>query len=181
MNTFITLKGNSAAFSQMKNAIKFTPKRCFSKTSSIRMTNQEKLLHFYKTNYYKYQNRKYYKYYAIGTIISAGFVAYYTSETMNTTMTYGYRSIKRILNVTSTLMKCIFNYSIAISKKSSLSIEDYTNLLNETHQKSAEQTLATIQEIGGIYVKLRPTHIRNDLPTTTSMDRHNDSFATTML
>lgn len=174
-------KTNHNMISSYKNITQFSSIRYFSKTSNLKNPNTEKLLKFYRENYYKYYNRRYYKYYALGALTSAGIIAYNTSDTMNTSMKYTYRSIKRVYKVTSTLMKCIYNYSVTLSQRSSLPIEEYTSLLNATHKKSAEQTLVTIQENGGIYIKLRPTHICNDLSTSTSMDRYYDSFTTRML
>lgn len=161
--------------------VNLSANRSFSKTAGLENTNQERLLKFYKANYYKYYNRGYYKYYALGTIFAIGFVSYKTSETVNTTMKYTYKSIKRVYNVTSTLMKCIYYYSVTITKKNNMSVDEYTNLLNKTHKKAADITLVTIQENGGIYIKLRPTHICNDLFVTSSMDRHYDSITTRML
>lgn len=143
-------------------------------------SNTEKMLQFYKSKYEKYNKRKYYKYYVFGSIITLGFVGYNTSETVNATLRYGYMSIRRIYNVTSALTKCIYYYTMTISKREGMSIEDYSDLLKKTHKKAADVALDSIQQNGGIYIKLRPTHIGNDISVTTRMDQHYDSFTTRM-
>ncbi|CAI8496118.1 unnamed protein product [Hanseniaspora opuntiae] len=137
---------------------------------STNSLNTEKMLQFYKAKYEKYNKRKYYKYYALGTILTLGIVGYQTSETANATLKYGYMSAKRIYNVTSALTKCIYYYSMTISKRDKMPIEEYSELLRNTHQKSADVALDAIQQNGGIYIKLRPTHIGNDISFTSRMD-----------
>lgn len=157
----------------------FTPlnlKRNYASSPS----NTEKMLQFYKSNYERYNKRRYYKYYALGSIIAIGVVGYNTSETVNATFKYGYMSVKRIYNVTSALTKCIYYYSMTISQREKMSIEDYSDLLKKTHKKAADVTLDAIQQNGGIYIKLRPTHISNDISVTSGMDQHYDTFTARM-
>ena len=142
--------------------------------------NTEKMLQFYKSNYEKYNKRRYYKYYALGSIIAIGVVGYNTSETVNATFKYGCMSVKRIYTVTSALTKCIYFYSMTISQKEQMSIEDYSYLLTTTHKKAADVTLDAIQQNVSIYIKLSPTHISNDISVASGMDQHYDTFTTRM-